>query len=1032
MKEENNVMIQEHILPYKLEQHLIEVCNNSAYTNLLSVWNINKKMCQDVLSTVILNYPHYTKHDISHCEAIITNIEMLLGEEAIKALSPTDTWLLLHAAYLHDLGMAIENRKIEENWDSKEFQEYLHELEYSNDESLALNVQYINSLGDKLEKKQNLHAWPVRVRYAVTLIIAEYYRRQHAEDSNSYIKDMGYTFHIDLGSNGLIQQRLIMLLADIVCLHTESNQKILELDYQTNGFNADYAHPRFLAQMLRMGDLLDADSNRFNMANETVFGEIPGSSKKHWEKHVSARHILITPDIIEYRADCNELDVYRETRIFVSWLKEEVEFWTLNWKSIMPETMKGGAPKLGKCELFLNGVPDIQGLSDLRFSISPEKAFEVIEGTNIYENHFVFLREVIQNALDACKIQLWRDISQGRYKSWISHTNKGEIQPYEIEQAVYDNYTVEIRLYNYDEHHLKVIIKDNGIGLSVEQLKKICDVGVSYSGDKKRRKEINNMPLWLRPTAGFGIGLQSIFLVTEEFEIYSKASVEEGIYARVASRRRNGYVQITKSNELKSQGTEIHIIVSRDLEFKFGISSNTDQYITQHYDPFSAENNLLYYKIWDVIRENMKCTYFPVELYFDDNLIDTVSAQVFDRLEGCAANGRYMFSYLDGFGMELWDVETCTRIRIRIQEKYQLYNNRYFFKGMEIKPDFSFNIKGVQFNVDFYGLDTKRTLALDRKRVRKEALETLYNIVNSSTKFFLDMIEEKLFENKQTREESEYNKLYTYWCIVLLEKKLALIKNYSNIFNKIEVKIDVLKKKDDNKFYKEQCDFKEVVCDLTKMAIIKNLDSYIEYKSFVERVNENLVIRLLNQGDVSFSVIIIDRHFIEAFDYIACSKLLIVSDGENRLDIMSYANNANGPLELANKETKDYLLKSLLQKNDLAMYYTFPRGSERRCIMGIKEYAPLCTDTVPFGIGGNRYSHEGGYIISPVTISKWNSANHQEVSDFVNDVCSCKEFYNLVDYVYLHQIQKEQFSKNDIIETYKNLTEEIYNVNKAN
>ena len=109
MNEGSGTIFQERrLLSYKLEQHLVEVCNNSTYADLLSVWNINKKMCQDVLSTVVMNYPHYTKHDISHCEAIITNIEMLLGEDAIRALSPTDTWLLLHAAYLHDIGMAVE------------------------------------------------------------------------------------------------------------------------------------------------------------------------------------------------------------------------------------------------------------------------------------------------------------------------------------------------------------------------------------------------------------------------------------------------------------------------------------------------------------------------------------------------------------------------------------------------------------------------------------------------------------------------------------------------------------------------------------------------------------------------------------------------------------------------------------------------------------------------------------------------------------------------------------------------------------
>lgn len=86
--EETEMTTEELILPYKLEQHLTEICNSSAtYKNLLSVWNINKKMCQDVLNTVVMNYPHYTNHDVSHCEAIITNIEMLLEKSHSSIIS---------------------------------------------------------------------------------------------------------------------------------------------------------------------------------------------------------------------------------------------------------------------------------------------------------------------------------------------------------------------------------------------------------------------------------------------------------------------------------------------------------------------------------------------------------------------------------------------------------------------------------------------------------------------------------------------------------------------------------------------------------------------------------------------------------------------------------------------------------------------------------------------------------------------------------------------------------------------------------
>ena len=81
------------------------------------------------------------------------------------------------------------------------------------------------------------------------------------------------------------------------------------------------------------------------------------------------------------------------------------------------------------------------------------------------------------------------------------------------------------------------------------------------------------MPKWLKPTAGFGIGLQSVFLVADYFEIYSKADNEEGIYARVESGRKKRYVQLSKSNKLKHQGTEIHVIISKELQYRYSYNS---------------------------------------------------------------------------------------------------------------------------------------------------------------------------------------------------------------------------------------------------------------------------------------------------------------------------------------------------------------------------------------------------------------------------------------------------------------------------
>lgn len=68
--------------------------------------------------------------------------------------------------------------------------------------------------------------------------------------------------------------------------------------------------------------------------------------------------------------------------------------------------------------------------------------------------------------------------------------------------------------------------------------------------------------------------------------------------------------------------------------------------------------------------------------------------------------------------MELWDNRTCTKMKIYLQDTYKNYINNYYFKGMKI-DNIYLGIDGIWFEVDFYGLDTRKTLSLDRKRIKK-------------------------------------------------------------------------------------------------------------------------------------------------------------------------------------------------------------------------------------------------------------------------------------------------------------------------
>lgn len=373
---------------YSLDRHLKSYCDaHEEYQNLYATWSLNRKSCSEMLKTVLLRYPHYSLHDASHAEAILSKIEMLLGSR-VSQLSPTDTWLVLHAAYAHDLGMVVQWRDLQKAWSDLAFQNYLTSLAEGEDKDLRNAVQWLRKM--EAGKKDDA-LWPLHIVRSVQLIDAAYFRSQHAAMSKSYIERIAQGLQIDLGHSGLVRGRLLQLLGEICACHTAPEDQVLELPYETNGFGSDYAHPRFVAMLLRLGDLLDVDNGRFNAAAEEVIGGLPESSVAHKEKHEATKHLLITPEQIEFASDGPDEPSYLEARRFVNWLEAEIRFLTMNWVILVPKGFGGFAPRFEKPKLCIKGVPDAEGLAGLHFEISQKKAFEIIEGSNIYENKLVFI-----------------------------------------------------------------------------------------------------------------------------------------------------------------------------------------------------------------------------------------------------------------------------------------------------------------------------------------------------------------------------------------------------------------------------------------------------------------------------------------------------------------------------------------------------------------------------------------------------------------------------------------------------------------
>lgn len=378
--------------------------------------------------------------------------------------------------------------------------------------------------------------------------------------------------------------------------------------------------------------------------------------------------------------------------------------------------------------------------------------------------------------------------------------------------------------------------------------------------------------------------------------------------------------------------------------------------------------------------------------------------------------------------MELWDNNTCTKMKIHLREAYQQYNNRHYFKGMEMDNDTRLEIKGIWYEVDFYGLDTKKTLSLDRKKVKKEALKQIQKILDSAIQFYIEAMEDVLFAKKEKRTEIEYDQIYTYWCMCSLKMKIELLSKYKEIFESIPLDVDVLKK-NGSVYENVKVDFKQVMSNLNDMVTIKNLSNFIENKTSKESINIELIKNILDTQEVTFSIVVVDKNFTEVLDFPYSENVAIVSSEDNYIYLIVHSVETNKLPYALDDKSKIFLLSSMFKRNKSTRRYGFVSPSMRKYIMGIADYETICTPVVPFGVAGEGY-RSIGYIIAPFTVEQWENNKHLSIDEFEKTICGSKEFQNLVNHVSEHQLRESKCSKEDIRKGYVDLIRDLYNNTK--
>ena len=192
----------------------------------------------------------------------------------------------------------------------------------------------------------------------------------------------------------------------------------------------------------------------------------------------------------------------------------------------------------------------------LRFRLSDEKVRELLMGRQLYGEPDLAIRELYQNALDACRYRHMRR----RYRQRQGGTTTDWIGAISFRQGT-----------DADGREF-IECTDNGVGMGRDTLMStFANAGErfvyksDFRAEQARWQELDP-PLQLVPNSQFGIGVFSYFMIAEEIYIVTRPVNEDDLVepqahsVRIASS--GSLFQITPSTDMPAGGTRIRLYLT--------------------------------------------------------------------------------------------------------------------------------------------------------------------------------------------------------------------------------------------------------------------------------------------------------------------------------------------------------------------------------------------------------------------------------------------------------------------------------------
>ena len=444
-----------------------------------------------LLDKISETFPTYTLHNAIHARNVVNLMGLLLGEHASE-LSSLELAFLILSAFLHDVGMVFRKEELTQITNTHEWEDFLEQHP-----AFFCEVNGPHSSDVPAAILENFCRW------------------RHADRIFSYLDSCRFAREWN-GVN--ISEALGRL-----CRSHNQDTRAIQLDDNLRTDFIYQADLKFCALILRLADMLDFDGSRAPAAVYDYLGIADGQTPERatsaieWRKHFSSNGFVFPKERpsryeIGFTAHPNDPAIEYDIRGYLAYVEVELEHCSALLQSCSDRHKRCPLPGW----INVDGIqPDGYRYGAYKFSLSRESVLNLLMGDSLYSNKDIFIRELLQNSIDACRLRKFFEAGRRDDGNHIA---------------------VEISHWRDPEGYLWVRFDDGGAGID----QYICEqyllrVGDSYYNSEQYRADVLKSGAGVKRFAAisrFGIGLLSCFMSGDRVEISSLRRLPSGKLAK--------------------------------------------------------------------------------------------------------------------------------------------------------------------------------------------------------------------------------------------------------------------------------------------------------------------------------------------------------------------------------------------------------------------------------------------------------------------------------------------------------------------